>query len=186
MLTYKIYALWAILLVIVSCEELNDQCTIIEDSEILDLYIDSDCQTTEYNAILNGVALINELSIQKTCDPVIEVMGIIDLPNKYKTVNLPLNVATCYYKEPEWFANSKYETKLGWGSYNYSIRLFSFKKPGMSTNYTLALTMHELMHYIGINKHLDNPDTVMHHNIGPLNTHYTKSDKTLFCDYLGC
>ena len=148
------------------------------------VYIDSSCGTREREGILDAIEEINEMSNSMVCKPVLKFKGYVEINHDIE--RLPGNgEVVCYTEEPEWFENASYSDKLGWGTYYKNVRLFIFKNPLMSDNLSLALSIHELMHYIGL-PHDDNPNSVMYPVVNPLNTSLHPIDGKHFCTKYDC
>jgi hypothetical protein len=152
------------------------------DVEIKELYVDDECTESERATILDATERLNAMSEDLICSPIVEIVGTIEVDHEQPRPGTDVDVVVCYQSKPDWYDGSKYEDWLGCCS-RYeeitAIRLFTFKTPPV---YAMALAMHELMHYVGVQEHSDNRNSVMYSDILPDNTQYNSSDQELFLD----
>ena len=179
------YAFLAILLL--ACEDpfTWKPCnTPLERLEPYPVSVDTMCSMREKEVALDAIDNINEMANSLVCQPILKFAGYTEID--HTSIELPGNgELVCYREEPAWFKGTIFEPKLGWGRYTKWVRLFLFKDLTMPENLLLAITTHELLHYIGLD-HSKNSSALMYPYTDGLTTTPRKSDGKLFCDVYNC
>jgi predicted Zn-dependent protease len=149
---------------------------------VLPLTIDSDCTEEHTESIVEAVDRLNDWTNKHLCQEMIEVQdGFVDIDHEDRLV--PQETAICYYDRPSWFdgVNQKF---LGLAGHGTKVRLFWFQEPGIVQRYQIAIIMHELGHYIGLD-HVDG-DAVMAVYIDVRRTSFTNNDTKELCSVYEC
>lgn len=174
-----------ILMFLIACEEETAQpCTPVPGIPVHQIYVDSECNSVTNEAIVSAVDKTNEFTNRLICQDTVEVVGTIDVQNKYNLKpGTDVDIFVCYNKKPEWFDNSKYEKWFGSCS-RYKefmvIRLFLFWTPEFLYE---SLIMHEMGHYIGMG-HTPDKKAIMYKDILK-KKNYNKSDRNMFKKVVG-
>ena len=147
--------------------------------DIIPLRIDAACSDLDTQVIVEGVERLNDWANRHVCQDMIDLQeGFYDVD--HEDPYTPDEFIVCYYGKPEWLTGGQ----LGTGGWHTKVRLFLYRIPEATFNYRLALVMHELGHYIGL-QHAD-PPAIMH--VGPDSqiTHFTGKDTEKLCDTYEC
>lgn len=162
-----------IVLVLVGCD--GDTCDLQPyEHEVLPLHIDTHCHEQHVEAIETAVNELNRVSASELCQPVIAIGEPVDVD--HWAAEVQQGTISCYYEEPEWFQDTeKWVDKVGWSDYFENVRLFFWKTPLKHDNFSRALALHELGHYIGLD-HVDDQDAVMSQGISSSHRRFTGSD----------
>lgn len=171
-----------ILLVIIATTVFYVNC--YENYNTYIVSVDQACIYDHRTAIYTGIYKLNTLSNRLLKQDLVKLGGLVEVD--HTNINVGQGVIACYYEEPDWYRSSKYNTYIGWGNNYQDIRLFLFRKPNISVSLVSALSMHELLHLVGIRKHSDNRKDIMYKEINTLSLSYTPNDIKIFCERYNC
>lgn len=182
------YVLTVSLIIIMACDDnfAWEPCnTPIERIEPYPVIVDTNCSMRERGSVFEAIESINEMASSLVCQPVLKFAGYVDIDHSEPTI--PNNgTLACYTREPEWFDDLRLpENIIGLGKHNSWVKLFVFKRPLMTQDLSLALTIHELGHYIGLH-HTDNYNAMMYPNANELNISPSSEDGKMFCGVYNC
>lgn len=173
---YYIISIIIMSFVFQGCEQEDDwpPCEEEQDNyELIPIYIDSNCNLELVN---NQINKFNDFTSSVLCQPLVEVIGSIDV--NHDSFELPKNTIACYNYEPEWYQDTKMTKYIGYSVHYKNIRLFNFKI--LSNKQLKPLILHELFHYVGVYGHTKDHDDIMFHLV-PIRGTYSNNDKEHFC-----
>lgn len=152
----------------------------LDSYETKQIWLDSSCTDHDKKLFKRSVDKLNQMSNSLICEDVLELVGTIDVSHDYDPGYD--NVAVCYYDMPDWYED-KYDGRAG-SVGSGILRIFNFRYPD-EDNYIFHTMMHELVHYIGIHEHSDDPNAIMYPAVTAL-VEYNSSDADLFCSIYEC
>lgn len=176
-------AICVFIVILLGCEDEPrwDACGSCDEVEKIDLYSDPSCWGAKRDMIQVAVERLNEMTRETICQDLVVYRGVADERVDVKQKEFASSSVVCYESRPDWYEGSKFDGKIGWGQTRKNIRVFMAEKPLMSDQFFLALVMHELFHYIGVNEHTHHEADVSGGDISLLNTEYTRGDSVNFC-----
>lgn len=145
----------------------------LDNYDAIPIWIDNSC---DVEVVDEQIGVFNDFSESMLCEPLIEVVGTIDVD--HKSIDVPINTIACYKGEPTWYHGTKMTKFIGYSTHYKNIRLFNFKIA--STNQFRSLILHELFHYVGVYGHTDNENDIMFKNV-PIRDNYSENDMVHFC-----
>jgi len=179
------YLILAMAMTLAACEEEERwiPCP-VQDSQydVLPIYIDDECSDRDMGLVIESVDKLNEMTRSLICGDIVEIIGTTSVD---RTEERDTDTLKCFYEEPDWYDDSRYEGTLGWAGRTVDagyIFLFLFRLPSWDRGYTLTTIMHELLHFSMVNGHSDNQDDVLYPVYNSQSTEYTLGDAEHFCN----
>lgn len=156
-------------------------CGDCADVEQIELYSDPSCWGAKREMVQVAVERLNEMTRESICQDLVVYRGVADEPVDVRLKEFTSRSVVCYESRPEWYESARFNGKLGWSDSFKNVRIFLSELPLMSDQFFLALVMHELFHYVGVNEHTHREADVSGGDVSLLNTEYTRGDSVNFC-----
>lgn len=176
-------AICIFIVILLGCEDEPRwvSCGSCDKVEKIDLYSDPSCWGVKREMIQVAVDRLNEMTQETICQDLVVYRGVAEEPVEVSEKEFTSHSVVCYESMPDWYEGARFDGKLGWSDSFKNVRIFLAEQPLMSDQFFLALVMHELFHYVGVNDHTHHEADVSGGDISLLNTEYTRGDSVNFC-----
>ena len=154
------------------------------------VYIDENCTDRHIANIKRAIFRSNEMTNELMGQDMIVIADErhpvdYDWMAEWEAVDDDINQLACFYKRPDWWGETDRYTDKAVGHSDFNggdIKLFLFQGDEWPDWFVVTVTMHELMHFLGVRGHIDDPNSVS----GGNSTVYTDADKEYFCRFNHC
>lgn len=157
-------------------------CCCEENTDLIPLWIDSQCSDADIERIYDGEAALNEMADELTGGPILEIQGLADYDHSEYRMRKTQTIG-CYYEPEEW-DGERWGGAFGAAIPETGVKLFFHRLPGGNWEKN-HLVRHELVHYVWVRGHTDAKDSVMCSG-GCKSAVYTQLDEELFCGTHEC
>lgn len=166
-----------LLVVLVACENTSKDegysCIELSEYPVSEVYIGTNCNDWQTESIQDAIDELNDL----VCEPMVKLIGYKEVEDtKHNKGNQTIS---CYQNAPDWWEGGYKGEASRTGEY---INLFTWVE-AFTSDYFKSLVMHEILHYLGVIAHSEDPQAVMYTS-SHFKTEYTQSDADLFCDWM--
>lgn len=156
--------------------------------KVKQIWVDSECSEKARDAILDGADDLNDFTREHLCQPILEVVGELQVDHETKSVDTDVPVIVCYGDIPSWWYGSSFDESnlIGFSSSIHGLRFFLFRRVPVAYGTIHHLMLHEAMHFIGLRGHHSGDGIMTEFGIVKSRRVYTLDDTEFFCDNFDC
>lgn len=155
------------------------------------IQIDENCSDIDVANIERAIFRANEMTMELLDQDMIVIEPErttvdYDLISTREARDDDIDQVACFHEKPTWWGDAGRYNDDAVGNSNINggdIKLFLFQGGDVWPDwFMVTVVMHELMHYLGVRGHVDDPNSVS----GGNSTVYTDADKEFFCQQNEC